>query len=148
MLRALSASELALQGQWAAVWLLVAGSLLGGCASSSAGGNGSTAAPPNYKQAVAARMRELVDVSTIKSAQITRPHERFMGLVYGGTRPVVCVSAVHPNMIGMDAPQPYIFYFSGGRADGYRQGSTGPGTASMIGCGAEQYVPFSELRAK
>ena len=147
MLRALSASGLAPQGQWAAVWLLVAGSLLGGCASSSAGGSGSTAAPPNYKQAVAARMREMVDVSTVKSAQITRPHERFMGLVYGGTRQAVCVSAVHPNIIGMDAPHPYMFYFNDGRADGFRLGSTGPGV-QVVGCGSEPYMPFPELRAK
>jgi hypothetical protein len=71
-----------------------------------------------------------------------------MGLFYGGTRPAVCVSAVHPNIIGMDAPHPYIFYFDGGRADGFRQGSTGPGTSSMIGCGSEPYLPFPELRAR
>jgi hypothetical protein len=51
-------------------------------------------------------------------------------------------------MIGMDAPQPYIFYFDNGRADGFKQGYTGPGTQHMIGCGSEPYVPFPEVLAK
>ena len=131
----------------AALWLLAIGSLLGGCASAG-GESGSTAAPANYRRAVAAAMRELVDVSTIKSAQITRPHERFVGLLYGGTRPVVCVSAVHPNLLGLDAPNPYLFYFNNGRAEGYKQGYYGPGTQYQIGCRGEQFTPFPELRAK
>jgi hypothetical protein len=127
----------------AAAGLLFIGSLLGGCATSGFE-SGSTAAPANYRQAVAARMREMVDVSTVKSAKITRPHERFF---ITGSRPVVCVIAVYPSYVGFDLSRTYLFYFINGRADGLPQYYLGPGSPP-IGCGSEPYMPFPELRAR
>ncbi len=89
-------------------------------------------------------MRELVDVSTVKSAEISRPHDRFIGLLNGGTRPIVCVRAVHPNFLGMEATQYYWFYFDNGRTTGTKVDPNAP----IRGCPGQDFTPFTELRAR
>jgi hypothetical protein len=59
------------------------------------------------------------DASTISAAEITKPHERWMALINGGTRPVICVKLVRPNLLGAPATYFYMFYFDNGVADSY-----------------------------
>jgi hypothetical protein len=129
--------------------------LVSGCASTAetASGGGALAtntivAPTNYRQAVPAKLRQMEDASTISAAEITKPHERWMGLINGGTRPVVCVRLVRPNILGTPATYFYMFYFDNGVADGYQQGAISPMHAMMIGCQGEPLTPFTELKRR
>jgi hypothetical protein len=109
------------------------------------GAAGSSAAPANYRQAVAAKLRRMVDVRTVKSPQITKPHMKFVGLFNGGTRPTVCVRLMRPNLLGMPAAYVYLFYFDDGRADGYQEIATSFLQQAMNGCTDQQFAPFTEL---
>ena len=97
---------------------LTVAAILGGCASAGMGAGGSISAPPNYRQLIAAKLRQWEDVSTIRSARITAPHQRFVGLQSGGTRPTVCVELGMPNLIGAPGTTFYVFYFDNGQVDG------------------------------
>jgi hypothetical protein len=106
---------------------------------------GSTAAPANYRQAVAAKLRRMVDVSTVRSPQISKPHMKFLGLFNGGTRPTVCVKLMRPNVLGMQGTYVYLFYFDDGRADGFQETATNFVQQAMNGCTDQQFTPFTEL---
>ena len=118
-----------------------------GCASSGGltGSSGNIAAPSNYRQAIAAKLRQWEKVSDIRSAEISQPHNKFLGLIVGGTRPTVCVKLVMPNLIGSNAAYYYDFYFDNGEVDGYRQGATSQFQVPFIGCGNEPLTKFTEL---
>jgi hypothetical protein len=92
----------------------------GGCASTQGSSPAALAAPANYRQLVAAKIREMEDVSALQAVEISRPRERFVGLINGGTRPAVCVRVVRPNIFGASAAWYYFFYFENGKADGYK----------------------------
>lgn len=125
--------------------LFLSAIVVGGCAASSATGQSNLGVPANYRALAALKMRELEDVSVIKAAEITPPHERFVGLLFGGTRPVVCVRALRPNLIGSDGSYFYLIYFANGQADGYKQGAYNAASAAMMGCGEQPLTPFTEL---
>jgi hypothetical protein len=118
-----------------------------GCASSGGltGSSGNISAPSNYRQAIAAKLRQWEKVSDIRSAEISQPHNKFLGLIVGGTRPTVCVKLVMPNLIGSNAAYYYDFYFDNGEVDGYRQGATSQFQVPFIGCGNEPLTKFAEL---
>jgi hypothetical protein len=117
-----------------------------GCASSSSfTGSGNLAAPPNYRQAIAAKLKQLEKVSDISSAEITKPHNRFVSIIYGGTRPAVCVKLFLPNLFGNPVPHYYLFIFDNGVPDGFKQMAGSPIEAQLIGCGNEPLTKFTEL---
>jgi hypothetical protein len=106
---------------------------------------GSDAAPANYRQAVAARLRRMLDMKTIRSPQISRPHMKWVGIFNGGTRPTVCVRLMRPNLLGMQATFTYLFYFDNGRADGFQETATSFVQQAMNGCTDQQFTPFTEI---
>lgn len=126
---------------------LASAAAVSACASggSLTGGGGSVAVPQNYRQQIAAKLRQWEDVSTIRSAEITGPHDKFVGLLFGGTRPSVCVKLGMPNMIGGAGTYYYVFYFNGGVVDGYKQGAAFQEQVAMVGCGSEPLTRFTEL---
>ena len=126
---------------FAAAWALLAGCASGGAMT----GSGSISAPQNYRQLIAAKLRQWEDVPTIRSAEISKPHQKFVGLIYGGTRPTVCVKLGQPNLIGMPSTFYYVFYFSDGQVDGYKQGAVMPEQVPLIGCGDQPLTKFTEL---
>jgi hypothetical protein len=133
-----------------AAWYLMASAVavfFSGCASSGGltGSSGNISAPSNYRQAIAAKLKQWEKVSDIRSAEITKPHNKFLGLIVGGTRPAVCVKLVMPNLIGSNAAYYYDFYFDNGEVDGYRQGATSQYQIPFIGCGNEPLTKFTEL---
>jgi hypothetical protein len=106
---------------------------------------GSDAAPANYRQAVAAKLRRMLDVNTIRSPQISKPHMKWLGIFNGGTRPTVCVRLMRPNLLGMQATFTYLFYFDNGRADGFQETATSFVQQAMNGCTDQQFSPFTEI---
>jgi hypothetical protein len=51
------------------------------------------AVPSNYRQLIARKIIEgTAHIGPIRSAAISQPADRFVGLVNGGTRPVVCAT--------------------------------------------------------
>ena len=117
-----------------------------GCASTgSLTGGGNNSAPPNYRQAIAAKLRQWEKVSDIRSAEITKPHNRFVSIIYGGTRPAVCVKLLAPSMFGTLVTSYYLFVFDNGVADGYKQMAGSQFEAQLLGCGNEPLTKFTEL---
>jgi hypothetical protein len=125
--------------------IAMAAAFLSGCASTGTVAGGGSSAPANYRKAVAVELRQMEDVSTIKSPEISQPYEKFMGLYRGGTRTVVCVKLARPNIIGMIAVYYYLFYFTDGHADGLQQAAISPAFAGLIGCDDQPLTPFTEL---
>lgn len=118
--------------------------ILGGCATNAAPGAASTTAvPANYKQVITAEIRSWEDASAVQSGEISAPHERWMGLINGGTRPIVCVRLIKPLLFGNIGPAWYLFFFDNGKPDYVRLGSTGP--YSQVDCGHQQMMPFTEV---
>ena len=109
------------------------------------GAAGSDAAPANYRQAVAAKLRRMVDVATVRSPQISKPHMKWVGIFNGGTRPTVCVRLIRPNLLGMPGTYVYLFYFDDGRADGFQETATNFVQQAMNGCTDQQFTAFTEL---
>lgn len=117
----------------------------GGCATSQGSSPASLAAPANYRQLVAAKLREMEDdVSVLQAVEISQPRERFVGLIYGGTRPAVCVRVVRPNIFGVSAAWYYFFYFENGKADGYKFVPTSAIERAMFPCN-EPLTPITLL---
>jgi hypothetical protein len=106
-------------------------------------GKSTTAAPANYREVIAAEIRTWEDATAIQSGLITAPHQRWLGLAYGGTRDAVCVTLVKPLLFGNIGPAPYMFFFDNGKPDYYRQGRTG--AYSQVGCGDEPMTQFTEV---
>jgi hypothetical protein len=128
----------------ALVAILLSGLL--GCASNAAmaAGPRSTAVPANYRQLVAAKLRQMIDVSVVRSPQISGPRQRFVGLFQGGTRPTVCVRLTKPNSFGLSAVHLYLFYFDNGRAEGFQQVAYSFAQQALNGCDPP-LTPFTEL---
>jgi hypothetical protein len=103
--------------------------LVSGC--STAPNNSASLAPPkNYRQQVAAKIRQMEDnPSVIQYVGVTRPKQMWTGIQNGGTRPAVCAQVVRPNIFGLKAAWYYLFYFENGQVHGYRMQ-----TPSMITC--------------
>ena len=70
---------------------LLSAVLLASCVTTNDGGSASYAVPLNYRQLVARKVTEdTARVGPIRTATISQPVERFMGVMNGGSRPVVC----------------------------------------------------------
>ena len=133
-----------------AAWYVTASAIAvvsSGCASTGSltGSGGNLTAPPNYRQAIAAKLKQWEKVSDIRSAEITKPHNRFVSIIYGGTRPAVCVKLLMPNLFGTPVPGYYLFVFDNGAVDGYKQMAGSQFEAQLIGCGNEPLTKFTEL---
>jgi hypothetical protein len=98
--------------------------LLGGCATAQ-DSSASLAPPKNYRQLVAAKLRQMEDPSVIQYVGITQPKMMFVGIFSGGTRPAVCVQVERPNIFGARAAWYYSFYFENGQVDGFKRMTTG-----------------------
>ena len=98
--------------------------LLGECALAQ-DGSASLAPPKNYRQLVAAKLRQMEDPSVIEYVGITQPKMMFVGIFNGGTRPAVCVQVERPNIFGARAAWYYSFYFENGQVDGFKRMTTG-----------------------
>ena len=122
----------------------VVAAVLGGCAT--APSDSAALAPPrNYKQLVAAKLRQMEDdPSAIQYAGITRPQQMFVGLFAGGTRPAVCVQVERPNIFGMRAAWYYRFYFENGKVDGHKMMPTSILEQAMARC-QSPLTPITDL---
>jgi hypothetical protein len=110
-------------GSLAAVALVTV--LLGGCATAQGESSASFVPPKNYRQLVAAKLRQMEDPSVIQYVGITQPTMMFVGIFNGGTRPAVCVQVERPNIFGARAAWYYSFYFENGQVDGFKRMTTG-----------------------
>jgi hypothetical protein len=105
---------------------------LGGCATTPSGAN--LAPPKNYRQQVAAKLRQMEDTTAIQYVGITQPKEMFVGIMNGGTRPAVCVQVERPNIFGTRAAWYYTFYFENGQVDGFKRMATSALQQAMLSC--------------
>jgi hypothetical protein len=105
----------------------------------------SVAVPANYRQLAAAKLRQMINVSTIRSPQISWPQERWLGVFHGGMRPAICVRLITPNILGMPGAYFYLFWFDNGRVDGFQQGAYNFVQQAMIGCDNKPLTPYTEL---
>ena len=128
-------------GGVAAVAVIAA--LLGDCATTQAG-SASLAPPNNYREQIAAKLRQMEDPSTIQYVGITQPKQMFVGLFNGGMRPAVCVQVERPNFFGTRAAWYYLFYFENGQVDGYKQMATSALTQAMQRC-EPPLTPMTDL---
>ena len=109
---------------------------------------GSAAIHPNYRHLVAAKLRQMVGVSTIRSPQISGPQERWVGVFLGGMRPTICVRLIKLNLLGMSgtyftcstSTTVESMVFSRARSISYNN--------PMIGCDNKPLTPFTELRSR
>jgi hypothetical protein len=120
------------------------GFTLSACATAS-GGAASRAVPADYRQKIAQKLRA-EGLNNVQSAEISLPFDRFVGLVYGGTRPQVCVHAVAQNWAGRVGSMYWTYYFDDGTADGHQIAMTSPLQEEMMGrgCVNQPLTPFTE----
>jgi len=108
--------------------------LLGGCATAQGDSSASLAPPKNYRQQVAAKLRQMEDPSVLQYVGITQPKQMFTGIQNGGTRPAVCVQVERPNIFGVRAAWYYMFYFENGQVDGHKMQTVGPALQPLFRC--------------
>lgn len=119
--------------------------LLGGCAMTQAqSGSASLAPPKNYREQIAAKLRQMEDPSVIQYVGITQPRPIFVGLINGGTRPAVCVQVERPNIFGARAAWHYLFYFENGQVDGFKMMATSALQQAMQRC-EPPLAPITDL---
>ena len=76
---------------------------------------GAYAAPPNYRQLVARKVIEgTAHIGPIRSATISRPTDRFVGLLGGGSRPIVCATATNDGRFIQQVTH-WLFMFENGK---------------------------------
>ena len=120
---------------------LVAGFNLTGTSLAHAQGT-SGAAPKNYVQQIAAKLRQMEEnTAVITYVGITKPRERFVGLFQGGNRTAVCATVMRPNIFNMSAAWYYLFYFENGKVEGFKQYPSSALQQSLVRC--EQ--PLTEI---
>ena len=119
---------------------LCAASIVAACQTTSSGSQSSPAVPPNYKELIVANVwAPLKDPDSIASAEITQPYPAFIGLLNGGTQPVVCVRyGLKKSSGGYSAKDTYVFSFRNGHIHNI-------GTLVYAGCGNQTFQPFPEL---
>jgi hypothetical protein len=118
-------------GRLAAV--AVVAMFVAGCVTAQ-GDSASLTPPKNYRQQVAAKLRQMEDPSVIQYVGITEPKMIFVGLFNGGTRPAVCVQVERPNIFGARAAWYYLFYFENGQADGFKKMPSSAFEAALAPC--------------
>jgi hypothetical protein len=112
---------------------LVGALLFAGCATMEGSSSASLAPPKNWREQVAAKLREMEDPSVIQYVGTTQPKMMFTGIQNGGTRPAVCVQVERPNVFGARAAWYYLFYFENGKVDGHKT-QAGPALQSLFQC--------------
>ena len=112
-----------------------------GAAAQSASG----AVPKNYVPLVAAKLRQMEeDTFVIQYVGITKPRERFVGLIYGGSRIAICATVMRPNIFGVTAAWYYVFYFENGQIQGFKQWPTSALQQAMVRC-EQPLTPITHL---
>src|SRR5262245_61233966 len=71
--------------------------------------------PSNYRQQVARRILESTDRKNIRRARISQPQDLWVGLLSGGSRPVVCVEVIRETILTSTARDLWVFTFQDGR---------------------------------
>lgn len=100
---------------------------------------GAYAVPPNYRQLVARKIIEgTAHLGPIRSATISLPVERFVGLVNGGTRPVVCATTTTEGPVISQVTR-WIIWFENGKIE---SAVANPGA---IYCAGVLDAPFPEV---
>ncbi|HWE16521.1 MAG TPA: hypothetical protein VG758_04970 [Hyphomicrobiaceae bacterium] len=115
-----------------AAWGMAA--LLGGCATTEGSSAASLAPPKNWREQVAAKLREMEDASVIQYVGTTQPKQMWTGIQNGGTRPAVCVKMEKPNIFGARAAWYFTFYFENGKVDGHKMQTVGPALQPLFQC--------------
>lgn len=102
--------------------------------------NFSNVVPDNYKELIVNRVIDrLKDPYSIRSASISKPTTGFVGLLNGGTRPIVCIKYNAKNSFGAYIGiNEAVFFFKDGRIEGGLLGH-------MYACANAVYGPFPEL---
>ncbi len=100
--------------------LLVTGFAVGACQAPGANNSGApniAAFPENYRQIIAQKIRESVkDPYSIRSAEISQPASAFVGLIRGGSQPVVCARFNAKNGFGAyEGVKAWAFIFQNGQ---------------------------------
>jgi hypothetical protein len=119
---------------------VLCGNLLSGCVTTGSDrASASYAVPSNYRQLVARKVIEgTAHIGPIRSATISQPAEKFMGLVNGGTRPVVCATTTNEGRL-ISQSTTWLFSFENGQI---AQAIVNPGA---IYCLNVQDGPFPEV---
>lgn len=117
--------------------LIVCAFALAACAGATA--NVPPAMPKDYRLLIAAKLREtLKDPWSVRNPQIAEPTPMWVGLVHGGSVPVICVKLFAKNSFGAyEGAQTYGFTFQGGIAPVQ--------VPTLDGCETVAYTPFPEL---
>ncbi len=92
--------------------------------------------PANYRQLIAAYV-STDHRYTVRDAKITKPYERWGGLLKGGTVTVVCVAVFRDNPFGIVVRDNWVFRFE--------SGAIKPTGLGMDQC--SDLAPFPELLA-
>ena len=90
--------------------------------------------PANYRQLIAAYV-SADNRYTVRDAKITKPYERWGGLLKGGTVTVICVAVFRDNPLGIVVRDNWVFRFEGGEIK--------PTALGMDQC--SDLAPFPEL---
>jgi hypothetical protein len=114
--------------------------LLAGCVTTNGDrASVSYAAPSNYRQLVARRVIEgTAHIGPIRSATISQPAEKFVGLAHGGTRPIVCATTTNEGRL-ISQSTSWLIMFENGQIT---QAIVNPGA---IWCLGVQDGPFPEV---
>lgn len=76
----------------------------------------STTVPANYRQLVARKLVASVNWK-IQKVRVSRPYQQWVGLINGGTRPVVCAEVYRDTLFGPGGRDIWLFTFQDGRID-------------------------------
>jgi hypothetical protein len=118
--------------------------VVGGCAvsdTSSAQEKGvGSAVPSNYRRLVASRILETTERQKIRRAQISRPVEKWVGLINGGNRPAVCAVIYRETPLFAEGRDCWLITFVGG--------SIASAGYSYEGCNCAGFSPFVEVLGK
>jgi hypothetical protein len=112
---------------------LAVAALSAGCTTTDAS-SPSLALPKNYREQIAAKLRQMEDPSVIQYVGITQPKTMFVGIMNGGTRPAVCVQVDRPTPFGDRGTWYYSFYAENGQVDGFKRVPMGAVQAMMLQC--------------
>jgi hypothetical protein len=114
-----------------------------GCATTDVSSS-SLALPKNYREQIAAKLRQMEDPSVIQYVGITQPKTMFVGIMNGGTRPAVCVQVDRPDLFGVRGSWYYSFYAENGQVDGFKRVPMGALQEMMLRC-EPPLTPITDL---
>ncbi len=113
--------------------------LLAGCQTTNSGAPANYAVPAHYRQLVAQKVIEgTKHIGPIRSATISRPVDRFVGLVSGGSRPVVCATTTNEGRFIAQTTH-WLFLFENGQI------ASALPNPPAIHCISVQDEPFPEV---